>query len=244
MRITFTEEELKNLKIVHIKDHELSKEYVRDRDASWDDMVEEGRKNGKEFWNGLLYSFEGIYQNDLTCPVIYFGQMQYKDRLFKKKIGEEDIVLKYGHENLLIHCGVSLNIITKDKRFVIGRKRSSIGFQKSIYAQIGGNLNKDELQINDFSDIKKYILKETEEESGLKLNLNDVKFQQISAFDSYRGFNFVYYSNLSQEDVRKIQPTEEFLTFETLNLNEILELKEKGISDFEFSKNYLEELIK
>lgn len=243
MIIKLSKEEEKNLVLTKAQNRQLSPDYIKERDKAWEDMVEEGEKRSKKFWNGSLYSFEGFSQLDMNHPIIYLGQMEYKDRLLKKKLGVENVVKKYGINHLLIHCGVGVVILTQDNKFVVGRKKMSVGLEKSLYAHVSGNLNIDEMEVNNIDDIYRFIIKEMQEEIGGEINKNNLKFTQINIFNSYCNFDFVYHMDINSEEVPKLPGSEEFESFEALSLEEILNLKVKGISDFEFSKRYLKELL-
>lgn len=243
MIIKLTKEEEENLIFSEVNNRQLSVEYLKERDESWEEMVIQGSDKGKKFWNGKLYSIEGFSQTDLNNPVIYFGEMEYKDRLFKKKIGEEELIKRFGKENLLLHCGVSVVITTKDKKIVVGKKRMSVGLEKSVLSHVSGNLNKDELHVKDIKDLYSYILKEMEEEINIEIKKERLKFNQINLFNSYCGFDFVYESKLTAKEVSGIPSSEEFISLEALDIDEVLNSQEKCISDFQFSKRYLKELL-
>lgn len=241
MIIKLTEEELKNLKIIHVEPRQLSTEYIKTRDHNWDNLVTEGKKAGKDFWNGTLYTFEKLDQTEMNNPNLYLGEMEYKDRLFKMKLGAEKIVSMYGEDHLQVHCGVSVNIITSDKKFVIGKKKASVRLVKSIYAHVSGNLNKDEIEVSNYSDLLNSIIKEIQEETAIVVDKSLLKFNQLNIFYSYFNFDFIYSLPIHSSQISQIYKDDEFESFEAVGIEEIESMQ--GTFDFEFSKRYLKNLI-
>ena len=243
MIIKLTDKEQKNLEIVHIGNRIFPKEYIKERDEYWDKASSDFSSKGKKVWNGKLYSFEGINEYDMDTPKIYLGEIMYSDRIFKNGKGIEYIEKKYSKENISIHCGVSIVMITTDNKFVVGKKKHDLKNRIGMYSHISGNLNVDELEVNCMKDIYKFAKKELEEESALKVDNTLLKFNHINIFNTYCSFDFIYKVPFDSTKVGLVNKDDEMLVYEALTLDEILDSKCKGISDFMFSKRYLKKII-
>lgn len=241
MQLILTKEEQLNTTIKFLGKRSLSNEYSLEREIHWEEHLKKGESVGKKFWNGLLYSFEGFDQFNFDNPVLYLGEMEYKDYIFKKKVGVEYIVNKYGKEYIFRNCGVDLLLVTKDKKIVIGQKAFSVNLETNLYGHISGNMNIDEMIVGSFSDISNVMKMEIEEESNIKFDSKRLNFNQIILFNSYVGFEYIYQLDISSQDVHTIFKTGEFTSFTTVTPEEFLKLK--GVSGFEFSKRYIKDII-
>lgn len=221
----------------------LSEEYLQARDQAWEEMVEEGKRAGKNFWNGELYSFEGIRQDGMDNPTLILGKMTYADRLFKKRLNPQEIAMKFGTDHVLRHCVTGALILTADRQIVVGIKKSSVHLQEGIYGHVSGNLNADEMTITTFLDIYGFITKEMEEETAITVDPSRLFFYGISLFNSAASFDFVYRLPISSNDVDIISKDDEFQSFITLSPEEVLSSIHPSTSDFAYSKHFLLDAI-
>lgn len=243
MIIKLTEKEQESIEIVHIGDRVFPKEYVKERNDYWDKASLDFASKGKKIWNGKLYSFEGLDEYDMDTPKIYLGEIMYSDRIFKNGKGIGYILNKYGKENISVHCGVSIVILTTDNKFIVGKKKHDLKNRIGMYSHVSGNLNVDELEVNSMKDIYKFAKKELEEETALEVEDTLLHFNHINIFNTYCSFDFIYKVPFDSTKVELVNKEDEMLEYEALTLDEILDPKCMGISDFMFSKRYLKEIV-
>lgn len=243
MVIRFSSTELNNIKVSYVGKHNFSTEYIKACDVVWNELVESGKSVGKEFWNGELYTLNNLYLDETNIPVLEFGSFEYKDRLYKKNLGTTDFIANYGLNHLHSHCGACCYLITTDHKIVIGRKTTSVGLEKGILGAVGGNLNKDELEIYTFNDIFKSAIKEVEEEVNLIVNPTKFKFRQLCHFNNYYLFEFIYLLDISSQKVDSIFKPGEFIELLTFTPNELINLDTPMILDLKYSKQFLGDIL-
>lgn len=243
MIIKLSKTELENLRIKYTGPHKFSKKYVDDRNKAWTSLVEKGAQAGKHFWNGELYTFERLIQHDFEHMVIELGSFEYKDRLFKTEVGLNEIDAIYGDGHLQTHCGVNCILYTRDKKLVIGKKKSSINLEKGIFSFVNGNLNKDELEVSDFDDIIATVKNEVEEEASIVADKSKFRFHQINHFNTYFNFEFLYPLDITSDQVSRLDKDGEFISFTALSPQEIFDLNEPMLNDLKYSKWYILDLV-
>ncbi|MCC7303868.1 NUDIX hydrolase [bacterium] len=237
MVITFPKNETERIQIQLIPPRKLSKEYLELRESVWQDKLLQSHKHHKTFWDGVLYSFEGISQSDMGTPVIKLSTIKYSDRIMKQIVGVDEISRRFGEDHYLVHCGVGINVITSDDKFVLGRKMT-VAFKKNKWSFPSGNMNADEVPVTHFNDIVKTAMVELAEETLIAPKLDRMIFRQLSLYNSYCNFEFTYQAEFHSRDVNQyFRVNGEFDELACFTKVELLELD--CISDLEYSKKYL-----
>jgi len=219
---------------------EVSEEYKKLRDDIWEQTVEEGRQNGKEFFNGEIYRLVNFDEEGI---IIQLGIMQYSDRLLKTKISQEEIAKRFGKDHVMQHCVVNCLLLTSDKKLVVGVKRNSVDLKPGKLAYIGGNLNSDEVKVNSFEDIYTMMMKEIEEETNIVPERKQLSFAKLQANGNFASFYFLYQLGISSEEIDTIFKEGEFVKLETMTPGEIVTTDRVGITDFNQSKEWIESLV-
>ncbi|MCD4811877.1 hypothetical protein K8R14_04785 [bacterium] len=225
--------------VQRIESPPISPKYIQKRDNAWKRRAQEGAEVGKEFYNGVLYRYL-----DFDEGGIKLGLMSYSDRLFKKDMTTDEIEREFGDEHNMIHCIVEVVMITTDGMVVVGEKAMTTDLQKGQLAHVSGNMNHDEVEVNTSEDVFKMAMMEIEEEANVQPKREKLFFVGVVQPRTYFGFNFVYLLDISSEQVNELNKEGEFLSFKTMSLDEMVNTDQKGIADFEDSKEWIEEAVK
>ena len=92
-------------------------DYIRERERIW---RQEKGVCGDNLWNGTVYT---VKQFSLFSPqqiLLSLGICQYKDLIFKRVYGGDNIFKKYGSEFLVYHIGILIIPVTTDDKYVFG----------------------------------------------------------------------------------------------------------------------------
>ncbi len=218
----------------------MSEEYKAFREKIWNQMVEEGKKVGKEFYNGKICRLVAINEETRT---IQLGTMQYADRLLKTRVSLEDIGKRFGKDHIMQHCIVNAILLTSDKKVVVGVKKTSINLLQGILAYVGGNLSPDEVEVKNFEDIYTMMMTEIEEETSIIPQREKLSFSRLVANGNFASFYFTYQLDISSKELDIIFREGEFVKFEALTQEEIVNTERAGVADFDESKEWVGEMI-
>ena len=218
----------------------VSEEYVALREEIWGQVVEEGAKVGKEFYNGQIYRLMDYNEETKT---IQLGIMQYADRVLKSKISQEEITSRFGRDHVMQHCVVNAILQTSDKKLVVGVKKNSVDLQQGKLAYIGGNLNADEVKVSSFEDISTMMMKEIGEETDVIPQREKLSFAKLVANGNFASFYFLYQLGIPSGEITTIFKEGEFVGLETMTPEEIISTERIGIGDFNQSKSWINSLM-
>ncbi|KKR63677.1 hypothetical protein A2210_00500 [Candidatus Woesebacteria bacterium RIFOXYA1_FULL_40_18] len=149
----------------------------------WGKLKKEVAKKGGRLWNGIVYRLSGISRQK-GKTILHLGTIDFRSHhatafakglLNKKPFNQRPNGLYIG-----------AYIKTKDGKFIFGH-RSEKGIARENINFIGGNLNKDEMKIEDIKDLFQYFIKEFEEETSLERNaIKKLSGLGIFLSDNYR----------------------------------------------------------
>lgn len=213
---------------------QFSQRYIDFREKVWMEKVKSGKKAGKEFWNGKLYTLEGIIQYDLSDITITLGECEYKDYIVKKSSGPKVIEKRYGRSYLQIHCGLGILPVTKDGKYIFGIKKTTVTLEKDILGYISGVFNKDEMVVKSFEDIRKFAHKELIEESNIVVDSDELEFMHLNLFNAYAEFMFMVRLDICSDELQGIQKDDEFNEFVVMTRKEVVDYKGSMLSGFSF----------
>lgn len=190
MIIQFTEAELQNLTIQPVERPQSSALYLEERECSWEAQMAQVLARNGHMWNGEIYTWENILIPVENRVIIRVGTCEYKDVVFRFLRGREYVSERYGDEALVRIMGVNVMPITSDGEFVFGQ-RADRPEQGAPVGGIGGTLNKDEIEIHTFADVRRHAFTELQEETALPVVLEDLRFFGLYAAGYTYNFWFV-----------------------------------------------------
>ncbi|MFH1547525.1 MAG: hypothetical protein ABIC57_03495 [bacterium] len=235
--IFLSEEEFRNLRVVVIPKAKFVPSYCIERDKFWKEVVSEGIKVGKKFWNGTIYALESLDFKGGSPSRLVLTTIEYKDFLLENVNGRNWIVKNFGRESFYKNCWVSVLPITSDGKIVCGLKKSSEIVWPERIAYISGGLNQDETKVKDTLCIREHAYKEFIEETNVLkiqkgLTSDDLFFSQIIICKSHVEFQFMVKLEISSRDVDKLNCRGEFKLFVAFSKDELLKFKGKILPEF------------
>lgn len=190
MIISLSKAELNQLAVQPVDRREKPSDYLKERDATWDAQMERVLARGGKMWNGEVYTLEDIFTPGEEQVTLRMSTCEYKDLVFRMLKGDEAITARYGGEYLARFVGVSVVPVTRDGRFVFGMRADRPEQGEPPIGGIGGTLNKDEMEIHSFTDIRLHMLHEIQEETRLECQAEELRFFGLMA--AYSSFHFTF----------------------------------------------------
>lgn len=221
MLIEFSEAELKSLIIQPVPRRETATEYRAERERVWATRLAEVQAHNNELWNGEVYTLEDLAHPGEEQVIFQMSTCEYKDLIFGLVSGWKEVTARHGSSHLFRFCGVNCAPVTSDGKFVFGI-RADRPDQGAPVGGIGGTLNKDEMEIHCFADIRRHMLHEIEEESALECRLEDLRFVGLYyALNSYQ-FWFTVRLGIHSSEVPQYHRPGEFASLFALTQEEAL----------------------
>ena len=177
-------------------------------------------RNGK-MWNGEIYTVEDILSPVDGQIVLRMSTCEYKDLVFLAISGQEHISRQYGEEHLLHFSGVSCVPMTKDSKYVFGIRADR---DEPMIGCVGGNLNKDEMEIHSFGNIRGCMLREIQEETALECHESELRFFGLNVSANVYQFMFTVTLPIYSKDVNNYHRSGEFSNLVTLTLQEAMNI--------------------
>lgn len=177
----------------------------------WNRKLNEFKRQGRQLWNGKVYTCESILALDDAKVMINMGLCEYKDIIVNRELGTEFMFEKFALEALSKHCSVQTSPITEDGYHVLGKATGQTLQEAGNIGLIGGTLNENEMKVDNLEDIYTFLEKEIKEELGLDSSTIDSRVLGIGFFEGRFGFN--YYCRLSysrEELINIVELSDEF----------------------------------
>ena len=244
MIIRFSQDELHKLSIRQIDRGVLSETYRRERQGVWDIKLAAARAEGRDLWNGEVYTIENIIQYDEDCIVIEMSSCEYKDIVLQTEKGVEAIVKQYGTDYLLRFVTVDCIPITRDGRFVFGIRGGKTIVGTGALGLIGGTLNKDEMSVERFSDISAFMQREIQEETNLPCAAETLALFSLNFFGGKYEFLFSLRVPVHSNEIAGMHKTGEFSQLIAMGLAETISTQRYGVDAFRYCRNYLPRLAR
>ncbi|MBN1617878.1 hypothetical protein JW887_00870 [Candidatus Dojkabacteria bacterium] len=236
MIITFLKQEESNVTVKFAtKDRKLSKTYINLREKVW----ERFKSNKKEsVWNGEIYTIHKIIQHTNGRLCIEVGLCEYKDIILSRELGDEMIYSRFGSNYIFQHIETVALPRTVSGKYVYGVRNNKTSHREGELDMIGGLVNRDEIKITSFGALKKNIIKEVLEETGIQAQYSEIHLVCVCFFNNK--FQFVYTFKIDDVQLNTHSKVEEFSHLVKLSESEIL--NNSGSSAYEYSKNYLKRI--
>ncbi len=209
-------------------------EYDHKVDQFWIDLVE---GKGKKLWNGKTLAIDGIHAQGDSLSVTY-SETAYKDILFKKNLGLQELTRRYGTAAGKAHsftCILPIDIRTHEILWgVVGRLTSQ---EPGIVDIIGGAL--DYQEPFSYELVLHKTLEEVEEELGTGLDAASVFPISLNYHD---GCVFFVFGTFIHEEVlhQNFRGNEEIEKLVSADLTEVSRLPISP--DVQFLLQYKDEL--
>ena len=129
-----------------------------EREQVWAEQMEKVLARSGHMWNGEVYTLEDVYVSAPDQVILGMSTCEYKDLVFGFLKGQAHIAGKYGEDYLSRFTGVNCVPLTKDGKFVFGIRADRPEQGEPPIGGIGGTLNKDEMEIQSFADIRQSML--------------------------------------------------------------------------------------
>lgn len=181
-------------------------------ERKWDELQNFVKKSNGHLWNGLVYRLNKISQHDGQYE-LHLSTIDFKTHYATAYAIDELKLLPFEDRPNGIY--ISAYILTSDDKLVFGLKSDNSIVQSSINF-IGGNLNKDEMQISSIQDLFEYYLKELNEELSLE-NKDVLSIDGLGIYESVNcriGIILVCKLNINSEELK----TKSLLNFENKSL--------------------------
>lgn len=165
---------------------------------------------------------------------------EYKDVILRMVKGRGSILEKYGAGYFLNTSGVTWIPVTQDGRFVFGIRGDYAGRGTHPMGLIGGTLNKDEMEIYDFAGIRRFMLKEAEEETRFKPDITDLRFVALGHAPHAFLFLFTSRIRLYSEEVTNRNRGGEFSHLKAMSAEEATAYNLHATPAFWFWRQHLD----
>lgn len=235
----FTEAELENVQIQFRERHNLTEEYINEREMIWNEIIAETEKLGKSVWNGIIYSIDRFLQfNDKNIHIV-LSSCEFKDIVFKIKKGIPYIVEKFGISNVAEFITLDCIPVTTDGKFVFGLRNNTTNVDGGSIGLIGGTANKDEMEINSMTDFSNFMISEIEEETLVKVIHDKLTLYSINQFNGKYEFLYKLNLDIDSDKISEIHRNEEFSEMICLTAQEVIEYEGKMLDAFKYAKTYI-----
>jgi hypothetical protein len=223
------------IKLNFIERSVTDKDYLDVRERLWEKKLKDAKEKGRQLFNGKVYTVEKLVSGKDDEIIISMSVCEYKDIILNLAYlnGETDMQPFYQHSYVL--CLIK----TIDDYYIFTETGSTMLVGAGRIDLIGGTLNQDEAVLTEFGDIRKFILKEIEEESGLQLE-GQLDLIAIGHFNLKFGFTFQLKIDMTKDELLSKVNLSEINALIALRKSEITEFS--GVQDpsFEQFKNYLD----
>ena len=209
MIIQFSEAELNHLAIHPVDRREYPGAYCAEREQVWVEQMAKVLARNGQMWNGEVYTLEDILSGEDRIE-LHMSTCEYKDIVFRMLKGQDYIASQYGAEYLVRFTGVNCVPVTQDGKFMFGLRADRPELGAPPIGGIGGTLNKDEMEIHTFEDIRRFMLREIQEETALECTLDDLRFFHLFYMASSYHFWFITRLPIHSSEINRFHRPGEF----------------------------------
>ena len=206
--------------------------------------LEKAEETGKSVWNGIVYTIEEMLRPDEETLHIVLSSCEYKDIIFRIRAERSYIMQEFGISHLSKYITLDCIPVTKDGKFVFGIRGGSTIVDKGCIGLIGGTANKDEMEIHRGEDLKKFMVKEIEDETNIAVDKNRLSLFSVNQFNAK--YEFLYRLNLESDSsaISRLQKKGEFGKLLTLTADEVHKYTGPTLDAFRYCRLYIDDLLK
>lgn len=239
-----TNNELQNA-VFHLRPpRPLSEKYNDERELIWRQKLEKAKESGKGIWNGIVYTIEEMLQSDEETLHIVLSSCEYKDIIFRINKGRSNIIKEYGISHLPKYITLDCIPVTRDRKFVFGIRGNSTILDGGCIGLIGGTANKDEMEINCGEDLKKFMIKEIEEETRIAVEENKLSLYSINQFNAKYEFLYKLFLDIDSSEISMCHKEGEFVELLCLTADEVRKYNGPTFDAFRYSRLYIDKFLK
>ncbi len=206
----FSETELTRLTIQPVERRESSAAYLEEREQAWTGQLEKVLARGGHMWNGEIYTLENIIPAGDGRIILKMGTCEYKDLVFRMLKGDGYIAALYGEAYLFRFTGVNCAPLTQDGKFVFGIRADRPEQGAPPIGVIGGSLNRDEMEIHSFADIRQCMHREIQEETALVCADERLRFFGLYSTNNWHYFWFTVRLPIHSQEINRYHRPGEF----------------------------------
>jgi hypothetical protein len=175
---------------------------------------------------------------------IVLSSCEYKDILFRIRKGRSDIIREYGISHLSKYITMDCIPVTRDGKFVFGIRGDSTIVDGGCIGLIGGTANKDEMEIKRGSDLKKFMIREIEDETGIAVDENKLSLFSINQFNAKYEFLYKLLLDTDSSEVRLSHKEKEFVELLCLSSDEVHNYTGSTLDAFRYARLYINNFLK
>ena len=206
----FSPAELAGLAFEEIERRPLPPAYLAGRELVWQEEMAKVIARADNMWNGEIYTAERILRGGDGNLRFLVSTCEYKDFVYRRVKGAQAIEAEFGRDLLFCGCAVGFIPLTQDDQFVFGVRGDFAMDGSHPLGMIGGTLNKDEMPVWNYSDLRAYALKEIGEETALEGIEDRLRFVGMSTERYLCQFVFTAQLELYSSEVGSLNRPGEF----------------------------------
>jgi 8-oxo-dGTP pyrophosphatase MutT (NUDIX family) len=237
--IQFSEAELNHLIIQPGERHKYSAAYYKEREQVWAGQMAKVLARAGQMWNGEIYTLEDIRTPAEDRIALQMSTCEYKDIVFRMLKGPDYIASRYGEANLVRFTGVGCVPVTRDGKFVFGIRADRPEQGAPPIGGIGGMLNKDEMEIYSFEDIRQFMLREIQEETSLDCTVDSLRFFHLYYMVNSYHFWFTVRLPIDSSEINRFHRPGEFSSLVAISQLEAFDLTVPTTRTFRNWRPYL-----
>jgi hypothetical protein len=218
----------------------LSEKYNIEKEIIWEEEIEKAKKTGKKIWNGVVYTIEEMLQYDEETIHFVLSTCEYKDVLFRIVKDRSVIIRDYGISHLPKYITMDCIPVTKDGKFVFGIRGNSTLPDGGCIGLIGGTANMDEMEIGSGADLNKFMIREIEDETRLRVNENQLTLFSLNQFNAKYEFLYRLSLDLDSSEISRYHKEGEFVRLVCLTTEEIYNYADPTLDAFRYARLYID----
>ncbi len=236
----FSTAELDGLSFEEIERRPLPQAYLAGRELVWQAEMAKVIAREDNMWNGEIYTAERILRGGDGNLRFLVSTCEYKDFVYRRVKGAQVIEAEFGRNLLFCGCAVGFIPLTHDDQFVFGVRGDFAMDGSHPLGMIGGTLNKDEMPVQNYSDLRAYALKEIGEETALDGIEDRLRFVGMSTERNLCQFVFTAQLLLTSGEVGSLNRPGEFSHLVGVNEDEAQGIPEPVTGAARFWLNHLD----
>lgn len=239
MMIHFSHEEQAHLQIRQVARRPLSDGYLTAREQGWTRRQQRAATEGTHIWNGEIYTIERILQYDEQRLVLEMATCEFKDIVYRVQEGVEAIEGRHGSDHVMPFVTVDCLPMTADGKLVFGVRSRGTTAQPGTLGLIGGTLNRDEMVVERFADIGRFMAQEISEETSLPVRISQLVLFSLNFFRAKYEFLYTCKLDASARDLAQLCKPGEFVQLLALAPQDLDRLDMPQLDAVRYCRNYL-----
>jgi hypothetical protein len=195
--------------------------YIEQREVFWEEKLKAVQARGAQIWNGDIYYLDALEVKD-NHIYLDLGVGSFKDLAFLIDKGTEYISSNLAESDLSCYATVLVFLKTVDGKYIFPVTNGSTYQESGKVHVLGGNLNRDEVQISSIDDIYQQASNEISEETNLTATKDLLQLDSIFINNSRCNFIFTYNHLFEENEIANISRNTELGQFKSFTKEEYL----------------------